>query len=327
MASLLVGIYGFGSIGRLLAREALSRGFEIVGVVDVDPALVGRSVGEVIGVEEVTVRVSREVSALRGAEVILHATGSYLDRVYDQIVASIKMGADVVSTCETLSYPWLKYPVLARRLDELAVRHNVAVIGTGINPGFLLDTLAVTIAASVPGVRRVVARRSVDAASRREPFRKKIGVGLDPHEVALGLASGSLTGHVGYAESAALIADALGIQPRRVVESQEPVIAESPVESRGVKVEKGRVRGIRGRGVAYGDGEVEVARVEFEAYVGAPEYEEILVEGRDYSVTWRSSGTPGDAGTVAVVLSLAERIGSYGPGLLTMVDLIPFKPR
>lgn len=131
-----VGIYGLGSIGRLLALTALRRGHELVSAIDIDERIVGRDVGEVIGVERLGVVVSRDVGSLAEADVVLHATGSYLDRVFDQLVSVVDLGIDVVSTCETLAYPFYRYPVLARRLDELARRRGVAVIGTGSTPGF-----------------------------------------------------------------------------------------------------------------------------------------------------------------------------------------------
>lgn len=320
-----VGIYGFGSIGRLIARVVLERGHDIVGVIDIDPSLVGRDAGEILGLgERLGVRVSRDVVDLKGSDVVLHATGSYLDRVYDQILAVVDLGSDIVSTCETLAYPYYRYPVIARLIDERARARNVAVLGTGINPGFLLDTLVITISASTPLVRSIRAIRSLDAARRREPFRRKIGVGEDPGVVEAKLRSGELTGHVGYAESVMLVAEALGVNPSRVLEHQEPVVAESDVESSGVIVRRGLNKGIRGYGVAY-VGDREIIRVELHAYVGAPEYEEVVVEGVDYTLRWRSNGTPGDMGTAAVVVSVAERIQDYGPGLLTMVDLIPFR--
>jgi Uncharacterized conserved protein related to dihydrodipicolinate reductase len=320
------GVYGFGSIGRLIARVALERGFSLVGVVDVDPSIVGRDAGEVLGLgEKLGVRVSSDVSSLRGSDVVFHATGSYLDRVYRQILDVVGMVSDVISTCETLAYPYYRYPVLARLLDEKARLRGVAILGTGINPGFLLDTLLITLSSSIPVVRSVRAVRSLDAAKRREPFRRKIGVGEKPEVVEAKLRSGELTGHVGYAESVLLVADASGINLTGIVEEQRPVVAESDIESHGVKVGKGYNMGI----IGYGSGYVkdrEVIRVEFKAYVGAPEYEEIVIEGPDKSVTWRSNGTPGDAGTAAVVVSLAEKIKAYGPGLLTMADLLPFRP-
>ncbi len=321
-----LGFFGFGAIGRLAARVALDRGHEIAGVVDIDPRILGLDAGEVLGLDEkLGIAVSPNVEALKDSDVVVHATGSFLDKVYDQIASIVNLGVDVVSTCETLAYPWYRYPVLARRLDEIARRNSVAVIGTGINPGFLLDTLIVTLTAPFNVVKSIKAVRSLDAATRREPFRKKIGVGEDPRTVAYKLEKGEITGHVGYAESVLLIADAAGIQLTKVREAQEPVIAEEDVESRGIKVPRGYNKGIQGYGAGY-LGEREIIRVEFQAYIGAGDYEEITIEGRDYTVKWKSTGTPGDTGTVSVVLNVAETLGSYGPGLLTMIDMLPFRP-
>jgi len=323
---LKVGIYGFGAIGRLLAKTALERGHEIVGVVDIDPSLVGRDAGEVLGLGGLGVEISKDPLSLIESDVVLHATGSYLDKVYPQIATLVDMGLDVVSTCETLAYPYYRYPVLARRLEDLALRRGVTVIGTGINPGFLLDTLIIALSAPFNVVKSIRAVRSIDAAKRREPFRRKIGVGEDPRVVEEKLRRGEITGHVGYAESVLLIAEAADLVLSKVVEGQGVVPADRDVESHGIKVSAGRNLGLKGFGAGY-VGDREVIRIEFHAYVGAPEFEEITIEGKDYTVAWRSSGTPGDAGTAAVVLSIAEKIQDLGPGLLTMADIVPFKIR
>ncbi|RLG77766.1 MAG: dihydrodipicolinate reductase [Thermoprotei archaeon] len=321
-----VGIYGFGAIGRLIARAALERGYEVVGAVDINPEIVGKDVGELIGKEKLGVVVTRDVESLVEADIVLHATGSYLDKVYDQLVKVIELGVDVISTCETLSYPYYRYPVLARHLDAKARAHGVTVLGTGINPGFLLDTLVTVLTAPFHVVKKVRALRSLDASKRRLPFQKKVGIGLDPEGFKRKLASGELTGHVGYAESVLLIADAASIQPTRVEEGQEPVVAQEDVKIGERVIEKGKVLGAKGYGAAYA-GDKEFIRIEFIAYAGAEEYELIEIEGKDYSVTWRSSGTPGDMGTVSVLLNLAETVLETGPGLITMVDLIPFRPK
>ncbi|MEM1623650.1 MAG: hypothetical protein QW780_04725 [Sulfolobales archaeon] len=321
-----IGVYGFGAIGRLASRLILERGHELVGAVDIDERIVGKDVGELLGVGSLGVEVTKDVGELADADVVIHATGSYLDRVFDQIASLVKMGVHVVSTCETLSYPYYRYPVLALRLDELAKAFGSVVIGTGINPGYLLDTLVAVLAASVPSVKRVKAVRSLDAAKRREPFRRKIGIGEDPRVVEERIARGELTGHVGYAESVYLIALAGDLNLTKVVEWQGTVPAEADVESSGIRVEKGKNRGIVGYGAGF-VGEREVIRVVFEAYVGAPEYEEIEIEGHEYSVKWRSTGTPGDLGTVTVALNVAERVPYMLPGLRLMTDMLPFKIR
>ncbi|MEM1699411.1 MAG: hypothetical protein QXZ37_06415 [Sulfolobales archaeon] len=321
-----IGVYGFGAIGRLASRLILERGHELVGAVDIDERIVGKDVGELLGVGSLGVEVTKDVSELADADVVIHATGSYLDRVFDQLASLVKLGVHVVSTCETLSYPYYRYPVLALRLDELARAFGSVVIGTGINPGYLLDTLVAVLAASVPSVKRVKAVRSLDAAKRREPFRKKIGIGEDPRVVEERIARGEITGHVGYAESVYLIALAGDLNLTKVVEWQGSVPAEADVESSGIRVEKGKNKGIVGYGAGF-VGEREVIRVVFEAYVGAPEYEEIEVEGHEYSVKWRSTGTPGDLGTVTVALNVAERVPYMLPGLRLMTDMLPFKIR
>ncbi|MEM1911416.1 MAG: hypothetical protein QXU78_06365 [Sulfolobales archaeon] len=321
-----IGVYGFGAIGRLASRLILERGHELVGAVDIDERIVGKDVGELLGVGSLGIEVTKDVSELADADVVIHATGSYLDRVFDQIASLVKLGVHVVSTCETLSYPYYRYPVLALRLDELARAFGSVVIGTGINPGYLLDTLVAVLAASVPSVKRVKAVRSLDAAKRREPFRKKIGIGEDPRVVEERIARGEITGHVGYAESVYLIALAGDLNLTKVVEWQGSVPAEADVESSGIRVEKGKNKGIVGYGAGF-VGEREVIRVVFEAYVGAPEYEEIEVEGHEYSVKWRSTGTPGDLGTVTVALNVAERVPYMLPGLRLMTDMLPFKIR
>ncbi len=322
-----IGVYGFGAIGRLIAKSAFERGLEVSAVIDINPELVGRDIGDILGLgERVGVRVSSDPKALRGVDVVLHATGSYLDRVYGQLIKSIDAGADVVSTCETLAYPYYRYPSLARKLDARAKGRGVTIIGTGINPGFLLDTLVIAVATPLGVVDRIHAVRSLDAAKRRLPFQKKIGVGLEPGRAKELLGKGEITGHVGYAESVLLIADAAGLELSRVEEGQEIVVAEKPVESHGVRVDAGLNLGLTGYGVGFRDGR-EVVKVEFRAYVGASEYESIVVEGPNGSVEWRSTGTPGDVGTASVVLSVAEAIASQPPGLALMTDLIPFRIR
>ncbi len=321
-----IGIYGFGSIGRLVAKEALKRGWEISGAVDINEAIIGKDIGDLLGLDSsYGVEVSNDPSVLFESDVVIHATGSYLDQVYDQILTIIGMGLDVVSTCETLAYPYYRYPVLARIIDAEALKNDVTVIATGINPGFLLDTLAITMAMPVNIVKKITATRVIDAGKRRASFRKKVGIGLDPDEFKRLLEKRILTGHVGYAESVLLIADALGIHLEKVVEGQEPVVAKKEITYEDRTLPKGTTIGISGYGIGYHRGE-EAIRVEFHAYLGAEEYEEITINGTEYSIKWKSSGTPGDLATASIILNIASIIDEIMPGLRTMSDIIPFKP-
>ncbi len=321
-----IGLYGFGSIGRIIALEAMKRGWDVVAAVDIDEKIIGKDIGKILGLKEKKgVVVTSDPEELLEADVVIHATTSFLDKAYDQILNVVRLGIDVVSTCETLSYPYYRYPVLARKINDEALKYGVTVIGTGINPGFLLDTLPIVMTAPFNIVEKITAVRSIDASKRRPSFVKKIGVGMKPDEYKQKLLSGELTGHVGYAESVLLIADAAGIHLEKVVEGQEPVVADKEYRFGDIVIEPRKVIGVKGYGAGYKDGK-EIIRVEFHAYLGAEEYEEIIIKGTDYEVKWRSTGTPGDKGTAAVVLNIANIVNELPAGLLTMNDLIPFKP-
>lgn len=321
-----VGLFGFGAINRLVAKVLIKRGWEITSVVDRDPALIGNDVGEILGIDKIGVKVSNKVVVLKKSDIVIHATGSFLDKVFDQLINVIDLGKDIISTCETLAYPYYRYPDLAEKLHNKAVSRGVTVLGTGINPGFLLDTLIVVLSAPFDGIKKVRGIRSLDASKRRTSFKVKVGIGLTPNEFKERMAKGIITGHVGFAESVCLIASSMGVKLETVIEGQEPVITTSPVVINGKELSPGEVVGVRGYGIGK-TGNEEKIRIEFLAYAGAPEFEEITIEGLEYSTTWRSTGIPGDIGTASVLVNLVESVMAFRPGLVTMADLVPFRPR
>ena len=163
-----VVVMGLGHIGREICRAALaSEEVDLVGAVDVAPGLVGGSLGDLLGVAS-ALRVSGTLAdaAKRGrGAVVLHATGSRLDQVLDQLLDAVRQGHPVVSTCEELSFPFLRHPEVAERLDRAAQRAGVSVVGTGVNPGFVFDRLVATLGQTMGTVRHVHATRAVDAGA------------------------------------------------------------------------------------------------------------------------------------------------------------------
>ena len=327
MDNVRVAIYGVGAIGTNIAKFILrKRGIEIVAAVDISPEKVGKDLGEILGLEEkLGVVVSSDASEVlfkSKPDVTLHATGSFLDKVYPQIVEIVEAGSNVISTCETLAYPYYRYPELSEKLDKLAKERGVTVLGSGVNPGFIYDTLVATLTGVCETVEKIRAVRSLDAAKRRYPFQKKIGLGLSPEEFKRKLDAGEITAHVGYAESIMLVAKALGWRIDKVEEIQEPVIAEKDLETQYFKVKPGEVAGVRGFGIGYMNRK-EVIRVELVAAVGAEDYEEIIIEGNP-NLHWRNSlGIPGDIATVAMIVNMIPRVLKAQPGLLTMIELPP----
>ena len=321
-----VVLYGIGAIGARIARCLLKKkGIEVVGAIDIDPAKVGKDLGEVIGLGEKTgVVVSNDpdkVLSEAKPDVVVHATLSFMDKVFDQIMTCIKHGVNVVSTCEELSHPYVSNPKLAKQLDEAAKRAGVTVLGTGINPGFLMDTLPIVLSAVCHEVRSIKVCRSINAATRRLPFQKKIGAGLTVEEFKEKMESGAITGHVGLEQSIALIADALGWRLDKIeVEPVQPVVAEKEVKSDYITVPPGKVAGLKqvARGIMGGK---EVITLEFTAYIGAEEYDSIDIDGVPPVHEKITPCVHGDEGTVGMITNMIPKVIKAPPGLLTMKDM------
>jgi hypothetical protein len=322
-----VALYGVGAIGTLIAKFLLEKqGMEIVGAVDIAKDKVGKDLGEVAGIgKKLGIKVSDDVDAVlstANADITIHATSSYLKDTYPQIASIVKHGVDVVSTCEELVYPYLTEPKLARKLDELAKKHNVTVLGTGINPGFLMDTLVITLTAPCQKVEKVQASRVINAATRRVPFQKKIGAGLTVEEFQDKIKKREITGHVGLEQSIAMIADALAWKLDRIVaEPVEPVITEKPVDNSTIKVQAGRVAGLRQRAKGILKNR-EVITLDFQAYMGAEEYDAITIEGVPTIKQRIQPCIHGDIGTVAMVVNSIPKVIVAPAGLLMMKDVL-----
>lgn len=317
--------FGLGPIGSAVARRVAGRKmFQIVGAVDIDPAKAGRDVGEVVELgRRLGVKVSDDaVRALKTTrpDVVLHCTGSALKSVLPQLETILKARAPIVSTTEELAYPYYSNARLAKKIDALARKAKVAVLGTGVNPGFTMDALPITLSAVCERVDSVTVNRIQDAGIRRLPFQQKIGAGLTPEQFQKKVESGSVR-HVGLTESIAMIADALGWKLSRITDDIAPKIASAAVGSRFLTVQPGQVCGIVQDGVGYRDGQP-VIRLHLEAYLGAPEsYDSVLIEGSPRLDMKIAGGVHGDIATVSMVVNSIPKVLAAPPGLHTMRDL------
>jgi len=317
-----VVVMGLGAIGREIARAALqSEEVTLVGAVDRHPALVGKRL-DALGVPS-AVEVEPELprGPARGRRpVVLHATGSALQAVGPEILAAVKDGHPVVSTCEELSFPWVRHPELADRLERAAQRAGVSVLGTGVNPGFVLDRLTATLGQAVGQVRHVLARRVVDARGRREALQRKIGAGLTEDEFDA-LAAEGRVGHVGLLESAALCALGLGLDLEEYEEEVAPVLADEDIAGGAFPVPRGRVAGVMQTVAGLEDGQERV-RLELTLALGAePPGDHIVIESDTRLTMDIAGGIPGDAATAQLVVHAAPRVASAESGLLTVLDL------
>ncbi len=325
--NLKVALYGVGWIGSSIARLLLTKkGVEIVGAVDFAQTKAGRDLGEIVEAEKsLGVKVTRDAGELFSTikpDVVVHATSSYFRDVYPQLEEIVKHGANVVSTCEELSYPYFSSGELAAKLDALAKKHGVAVLGTGVNPGFVMDTLPIVLSGVCQEIRSIKVERVMDAATRRVPFQKKIGAGLTVEEFREKIDTKQITGHVGLEQSVAMIADALGWSLQAVeLGVVEPVVAENAVKSKAIKVKRGNVAGLRqfARGIMHSK---PVVTLLFEAYIGAEEeYDSVTIEGVPRICEKISPCIHGDLATAAIIVNMIPKVVNSEPGLKTMKDL------
>ena len=317
--------YGVGPIGasiaRLMRRKAA---LEIVGAIDKDPAKAGRDLGEVAGATDAPwgVTVSNDSTRLLAepVDVVIHSTSSYLPSVMDQLLECLGAGCCVVSTCEELAYPYRKHPDLSAQLDAAAKEEGVALVGTGVNPGFVMDKLVLTLSAVSQRVEWAKAVRVVDASKRRLPLQKKIGAGMSPEEFRSQVSAGVIKHH-GLPESIAMVADGLGFELDDISETIEPVIAEEPVKTEFLEVARGQVAGVHqiARGMNSGK---EKIYMELKMFVGAENSaDSIELKGEPGLALTIPGGTHGDVATAAVVVNAIPSILAAQSGLRTARDL------
>ncbi len=329
MKRIRVIIYGCGVMGRAMAQALLDKkSFKIVGALDINPELVGLDLGQILDrPKKIGVRIEENAAKLFSrtkAEAVVLTTTSYLKDVLPQIAQCVKAGLNVVSTCEELAFPWKRNPKLAREIDELAKKKKVTVVGTGINPGYLMDTLPLVLTAPCLDVQSVKVTRMMNSAKRRLPFQRKVGTGLSQQEFRKKIEEKVITGHVGLLESVEMIADGLGWKLDEAVElPPQPVIDDREVKTGLGAVKPGDVIGLTS--VAYGKrGGKEVITLAFSANAAVDEeYDEVIIEGRPRIQQKIIGGVHGDIGTVAVTLNTIPRAVHARPGLAVMKDLPP----
>jgi 4-hydroxy-tetrahydrodipicolinate reductase len=292
--------------------------------VDVDPNKVGRDVGDVIDLGrrlrvKVTDDTGKTIKATK-PDVAVLCTSSSLRVVLPQFEEVLKRRVPIVTTTEEAAYPAPRNRRLATRLDAAARKAKVAVLGTGVNPGFTMDALPIALSAVCERVDRIEVRRVQDARIRRLPFQQKIGAGLTPAQFARQVELGTVR-HVGFTESIQMIGDAMGWRLDRIVDDVAPKIAEQAVASDLLAVEAGQVCGVIQNGVGYVKG-VPLVTLRLEAYLGAPEsYDSVLIEGSPRIHSTIAGGVHGDIATAAITVNSIAAVLTAPPGLRTMRDV------
>ena len=320
-------VIGLGPIGLACAAATIEApGLVLVGLVDIDPKKIGKSASELLGMEvpgEDPVVVSSLDAVPVDANAAIVTTSSHFDAVVPTLRACMEKKLCVVSSCEQMLYPWLRHPELANAIDDEAQAAGVALLGTGVNPGFVMDTLAVVMSSMVAAVRKVRCVRVVDASTRRQPLQAKVGATMSVDEFSA-LARASKIGHKGLGESVALLAAGLGQRAMldQISETLEPVVADRRLDSALGAIEPGRVRGIHNVGIW--KNELLEITLDLTMAVGeADPRDEITLDGPVPLHVKVVGGTPGDTATVASMINQTRQIRVVPAGLRTMLDMPP----
>ena len=327
--------YGIGAIGAEVVRLCLAKpDIEIVGAIDSHPSKAGLDLGEAAGVgRKLGLTVAYEAEPILRdvyADVVVHSTGSSLTTVYPQLTSIIAAEKSVISTCEELAYPWVRYPDISRKLDRRAHETGVRVLGAGVNPGFVMDFLPLVLATACQQVRSVHVERVVDVGARRMQLQRKVGIGLSVEGFKRGASEGNI-GHVGLRESLLMIADSLNWRLDDVQETIEPVVADVRQTTEYFAVEVGYVRGLRQSVRAIVSGE-EAVRLDLEMSLGATDPRDVIRIDGEPPVEVRIPGSlQGDQATAAIVTNCIPALArSRAVGLMSMRDMpmVPYlQPR
>ncbi|RDY24014.1 NADP-binding protein [Romboutsia maritimum] len=332
MRNVRVGLWGFGAMGSGMARMLLNKkGIDIVCVCDRNKARAGKSMYEVLGVEkldrpEVIINSNpEEVFTEKRIDVALLATDSFTRNAFDKIKFVLEKKINVISTAEEMAYPMAQEPELAEKLDKIAKENNVSVLGTGINPGFVLDLLILALSGTCEEVNHIKASRVNDLS----PFGKAVmieqGVGITKEAFEKGAEDGSIAGHVGFIESINMITKGIGWNLNKVDQTREPIMSSVYRKSNYAEVKAGNVAGCRQCGYGYVDNEVKIEMEHPQQILphleGQNTGDYITIQGTPNINLQITPEIPGGIGTIAMCVNSIPHIINARSGLKTMLDI------
>ncbi len=332
MRNVRVGIWGFGAMGSGMAKMLLKKtGVEIVAVCDRHEGRVGKSVYEVLGAQrgdrpEVIINSQPEVVFTEeSADVVLLATDSFTKGAFDKIKFILERKMNVISTAEEMAYPQAQEPELAAKIDAIAKANGVSVLGTGINPGFVLDLLILALTGTCEEVDHIKAARVNDLSPFGHAVMEEQGVGVTREAFEKGITEGTIAGHVGFPESIKMITDGIGWNLERVDQTREPIMSNVFRKSEYAEVEAGNVAGCRQCGYGYVDGQMKIEMEHPQQILphleGQSTGDYVQIKGIPNINLQITPEIPGGIGTIAMCVNSIPHVINAIPGLKTMLDI------
>lgn len=330
MENVKVIIWGLGAMGSGMADMLLKKkGVDIVGAVGRGDK-VGKSMYDFIKTErgsrpDIIIGSPEDVIKEGSADVVLTCTDSYTKTAFDRLKFVLEKKINVVSSAEEMAYPKAQSPEEAKKLDEIAKANGVSILGTGINPGLIMDLLVVTMTGCCEEVDHIISRRVNSLSPFGPVVMEEQGIGITKEAFLEGVKTGHLSGHVGFHESIGMIADAIGWKVDKVTQSMEPIMTDVDRKSPYGFAKAGNVAGCAMKGFGYVDGELKIEmdhpqQIEPEQ-VGIQTGDYVIIKGTPNINMINSPEVPGGIGTIAMCVNMIPHIINARPGLKTMIDL------
>lgn len=330
MENVKVIIWGLGAMGGGMADMLLKKkGVEIVGVAG-RGAKVGKSMYEYIKTPrgnkpDVIIGTPEDVIKEKAADVVLCCTDSFTKTAFDRLKFVLEKKINVVSSAEEMSYPKAQSPELAEEIDRIAKENGVSILGTGINPGLIMDLLVIAWTGCCEEVEHIVSRRVNSLSPFGPAVMEEQGIGITAEEFKKGVETGKLAGHVGFHESINMIADAIGWKVEKVTQSMDPIVTDVDRKSPYGFAKAGNVAGVAMKGFGYIDGELKIEmdhpqQIEPEQ-VGVQTGDYVIIKGTPNVNMVNSPEIPGGIGTIAMCVNMIPHVINARPGLHTMIDL------
>jgi len=327
--SIKVVLWGLGSMGSGMAKYLIDKqGIEITGAIAHRESKKGKDLAEFIDREEETgVKIVNDPLAVikEDVDVVLHATSSFVTEVFEQLKLIVEQKVNVITIAEEMAYPSVVDEDITAKLNQLAEENGVSILGTGINPGFVLDLLILTMTGACTEVNKIEAARVNDLSPFGPTVMKTQGVGTTVEEFKKGVNEGKIVGHIGFQQSIQMIADRLGWKLDEIVERREPIVSETNRQTLHVKVALGMVAGCKH--IAHGivDGEKKIV-LEHPQQIhpgkeGVDTGDYIKIDGIPGINVANKPEIPGGIGTMAVAINMIPHIINTKAGLVTMSDL------
>ncbi|HPR23684.1 MAG TPA: 2,4-diaminopentanoate dehydrogenase [Bacillota bacterium] len=330
MQNVKVIIWGLGAMGGGVADMLLSKkGVDIVGVAGRGKKI-GTSMYDYIKTEkgdreDVIIGDAEDVIKPGSADIVILCTDSFTKNAFPRLKFIMEQGINVITSAEEMSYPKAKEPELTEELDKIAKKNGVSCLGTGINPGHIMDMLVLIMTGCMVDVEHITSRRVNSLSPFGPAVMEEQGIGIAVEEFKKRKAEGTMAGHVGFAESVGMMAEGLGLEVEKFSQDMNPITTDVDRKSPYGFAKAGSCAGVSMEADAKLTGGMEI-RMEHPQQI---EPEQVGVQTGDYVII---KGTPainmvnspeveGGLGTIAMCANMIPQVINAKPGLHTMLTL------